>query len=174
MTSRLLRLLAGLAFVAATMAGPASAAAMKAPPRPAAVVAALYAEEQAGRAPLSEPGERAAKLTASLGALWAQAEAASRRRGDEMGPLEFDVATNSQGASVKSDAIVVERLDARRATIAVTIEPDNWLRHSPEENVVRYDMGFDGARWAIDDIRSVAGLGAWSLRALLSHALKDP
>ncbi len=174
MTPRALCLLTCLAFAIAAPGASASAAGMKNPPQPAAVVAALYAEEQAGRAPLTESGERAAKLTQRLAALWAQAEAASRQRGDEEGPVDFDVVTNSQGATIKSFALKTERPDATHATVVATLVPDNWVRASPRENVLRYDLAFDGVSWAIDDIRGVAGPRPWSLRVLLTRALKEP
>jgi hypothetical protein len=104
-------------------------------------------------------------------ALWAKAAAATPP-GDE-GPIDFDAVTNSQGATVKSYTLTTERRDATHASVVATLVPDNWLRASPRENVVRYDMTFDGARWAIDDVHGVAGSQAWSLRDLLRQSLNE-
>ena len=164
-------ILAGLA-VAALGASP-SVAAPKPAPDPSLVVASVYAEEQAGRAPLLEASVRAATLTKSLAALWARADAAASRHMDDVGPVDFDVATNSQGMNVKSDALKTERRDATHAIVVATLVPDNWLRASPRENFIRYDLVFDGARWAIDDVRGVAEPREWSLRDLLTQSLRQ-
>ena len=153
-------------------AAPASAAAMKSRPQHGAVVASLYAAEQAGRAPLSDPGERARALTPSLSALWSVVEAAAKRRNDGDPPPDFDVVTNSQGSTLKSYALAIERADATHATVIATLVDDNWLRASAREKVVRYDLVSDGSLWRIDDIHGVAEPRAWSLRAILSESLK--
>ncbi len=150
--SPLSRILAGL-VLAALCAAP-STAAPKPAPDPSGIVAALYADEQAGRSPLLEPGERAAKLTAGLAALWAKVEAAVPP-GDE-GPIDFDIVTNSQGAEVKSFTLKTDRRDATHAGVAATIDPGDWPRKSRRENVIRCDLTFDSAHWAIDDVHGVA------------------
>ncbi len=111
----------------------------------------------------------AATLTRSLAALWARAEAAVPP-GDE-GPTDFDVVTNSQGATVKTYTLKTERRDAAHAAVAALV-PDNSLRAPPGENVIRYDLMFERARWAIDDVHGVAGPRAWSLRDLLTKSLR--
>ena len=159
------------AFVLASVAAAPLAAAPKPAPDPGGGVASLYADEQAGRSPLLDPRHRAAKLTTGLAALWARADAAVPSGED--GPIDFDVVTNSQGATVKSDTLTIERRDATHATVAAKLVLDNWLRASPRENVVRYDLVLDGARWRIDDVRGVAEPHVWSLRDLLTQSLRE-
>jgi hypothetical protein len=76
---------------------------------------------------------------------------------------------------VASFTLEVESRDDTRATIAVTLAPKGeWVRASPQENVVRYDVVREGGRWKIDDIRSRLGHRDWSLKDLLTRALKAP
>ena len=169
MPSRFHRLAAAL--TAAVLAAPALAAG-PASSDPAAPVAALYAAEKAGRPALAEPSRRAAALTRSLAALWTKAEAAARRNGDAV--VDFDVVTNSQGAEIKSYALKVERRDAARASVVATIDPGDWIRASPQENLIRYALLRQAGRWRIDEVAGVAGTTPWSLRDMLEHALRAP
>ena len=102
------RLVVAAALLA--LAAPALAAATRDPADPRAPVAALYAIEKTGQAPLATPAQRAAALTRGLAAMWDKAEAGARRGGGVA--IDFDVVTNSQGAEVKSYALAVSR--ARR------------------------------------------------------------
>jgi hypothetical protein len=167
--SRFHRLAAAL--TAAAFAAPAAAAG-PAPSDPTAPVAALYAAEKAGRPGLEGSAVRAATLTRSLAALWAKAKAVERATGDAL--IDFDVVTNSQGAEIKSYALTVERRDAARATVAAAIDPGDWIRASPQENVIRYALLRQAGRWRIDDVSGVAGPTPWSLRDMLERALRAP
>ena len=89
------------------LAAPALAAAARDPADPRAPVAALYAIEKSGQAPLATPAQRAAALTRGLAAMWDKAEARARRGGEAA--IDFDVVTNSQGAEVKSFSLTIER-----------------------------------------------------------------
>ena len=51
------------------------------------------------------------------------------------------------------------------------LTPDNWVRKSDRENKIRYDLVWQGGRWAIDDIHSVIEPNAWSLHAILKQYL---
>jgi len=152
------------------LAAPAFAASATNPADPRAPVAALYAAEKNGRSTLVSPTQRAAALTRGLAALWDKAEARARRSGDVA--IDFDVVTNSQGADVKSYALTVERRDANRATVVATIDPGDWLRRSPRENVVTFALVRQAGRWRIDDVAGVAEPNDWSLRDMLARALK--
>ncbi len=89
--------LAGLsAIVLLVLAAPALAAAASDPADPRAPVAALFAIEKTGHAPLATPAQRAAALTRGLSAMWDKAEARAGRGGDIS--IDFDVVTNTQGA----------------------------------------------------------------------------
>jgi hypothetical protein len=54
-------------------------------------------------------------LSRRLTALWAQCDARAHNTGDGLGPLDFDVATNSQGMEVKSFAVKTLSQDASHA-----------------------------------------------------------
>ena len=156
---------AAFVFLAPALAGTASS-------DPTAPVAALYAAEKAGRPALEGAALRAAILTRSLAALWAKAKAVERATGDAL--IDFDVVTNSQGAEVKSYALKVERRDAARAPVVAAIDPGDWIRASPQENVIRYALLLQAGRWRIDDVAGVAGPNSWSLRDMLERALRAP
>jgi hypothetical protein len=146
---------------------------LQAAPRPAIdpsrVVASIYQEMLRTGRPADRRG---APLSTSLAALWTKADNLAHRRGDETGPLDFDPTTNSQGMTLKSFKLSTELRNATHATVVVTVAPDNWARQSERENDIRYDLIFEGARWSIDDIHSVAGPNDWSLRDLLSRSLR--
>jgi hypothetical protein len=151
-------------------AAPALAAAARDPADPRAPVAALFAIEKTGHAPLATPAQRAAALTRGLAAMWDKAEARASRGGDVA--IDFDVVTNSQGAEVKSCALAVTRRDANRATVVATIDPGDWLRRSARENVVTFALLRQAGRWRVDDVAGIAEPKAWSLRAMLARALE--
>jgi hypothetical protein len=55
--------------------------------------------------------------------------------------------------------------------VVAKLTPDNWVRKSDRENEIRYDLGRQGGRWAIDDIHSVIEPNPWSLRTILARYL---
>ena len=152
------------------LAAPALAAAARDPADPRTPVAALYAIEKTGHAPLATPAQRAAALTRGLAAMWDKAEAGARRGGGIA--IDFDVVTNSQGAEVKSYALAVTGRAANRATVVATIDPGDWVRASARENVIAFSLLRQDGRWRVDDVSGVAEPNAWSLRDMLAHALK--
>ncbi len=152
------------------LAAPAFAAAAADPADPRAPVAALFAIEKTGHAPLTTPAQRAAALTRGLAALWDKAEALARGGGDVA--IDFDVVTNSQGAEVKSYALTIERRDAKSATVVATIDPGDGVRRSPRENVVTFSLVRQAGAWRIDDVSGIAEPNPWSLREMLAGALK--
>ena len=152
------------------LAAPALAAAARDPADPRAPVAALYAIEKSGQAPLATPAQRAAALTRGLAAMWDKAEARARRGGEAA--IDFDVVTNSQGAEIKSYTLAVTGRAANRATVVAAIDPGDWLRQSARENVITFSLLRQAGRWRVDDVSGVAEPHAWSLHDLLVHALK--
>jgi len=156
---------------------PALATAMRSatPDDPIAIVNAIYRGTIKGydkeRALWLDPRDRRRTLSKALIALWAKADA--KTQPGDSGPIDFDVTTNSQGMEVKSFTAKVESRDDKRATIAATLTPKGeWIRHSSDDNTVRYDFIREGGRWVIDDVRSTTDGKAWSLKALLREALK--
>ena len=146
-----------------------------APPRrdpadPRAPVAALYAIEKSGHAPLATPAQRAAALTRGLAAMWDKAEARARGGGDAA--IDFDVVTNSQGAAgevLRADGRAARRQprDRRRDH-----RPRRLAARSPRENVITFSLLRQAGRWRVDDVSGVAEPNAWSLRDMLARALK--
>jgi hypothetical protein len=59
---------------------------------------------------------------------------------DELGALDFDVATNSQGLEVKRFTVKSLSRDAWHASVVMNLTPDNWVRHSDRENEIHYDL----------------------------------
>ena len=164
------RLLVVVAAVLLAFAAPAFAASATEPADPRAPVAALYATEKSGRPTLVSPDQRDAALTRGLAAMWDTAEARARSDGDVA--IDFDVVTNSQGADVRSYALTSERRDATHATVVATIDPGDWLRRSPRENVITFSLVRQAGAWRIDDVSGVAEPNTWSLRDMLARALK--
>ena len=152
------------------LAAPAFAGSATNPADPRAPVAALYAAEKSGRPTLVTPAQRAAALTRGLAALWDKTEARARSNGEVA--IDFDVVSNSQGATVKFYALTIERRDAKTATVVATIDPGDWLRRSPRENKIRYTLARQAGRWRIDDVSGVVEPKAWSLRDALARALE--
>ena len=74
-----------------------------------------------------------------------QAQIGAHTIDDELGTLDFDVATNSQGLEVKSFTVKSLSRDASHASVVANLTPDNWVRHSDRENEIHYDLVW-GAR----------------------------
>lgn len=79
---------------------------------------------------------RSKYLSKSLAALWARADARTRK--GEVGPIDFDPVTNSQDPDVKSFKVTAEKQEGDKATIAVTIEGHQGPRPKPADQTVRY------------------------------------
>ena len=145
----------------------------QAPRDPAAIVKEIYRNTSRDAAFGLEEAERRKYLSKSLIELWAKADAKAKARGDEVGPIDYDVTTNSQGMEVKSYSAKTERRDGERAVLVVKLVPrGEWVRNSPDDNIVRYHFIREGGRWVIDDIGSTIDGKPGSLRDLLLENLK--
>ena len=164
MISRRLLLASALAFAAS----PAFAQ----NPDPAAIVRSIYrkADPYGAAAALQLRAEkRETVLSKSFAALWKRSDDAEP---EGEAPPGFDVASNSQGMDVARADVKVEKRAAARATVvARLIAGHPFVRHSPEENVVRYDFVRENGRWKIDDVRSTSDGKEWSLRGILNEGL---
>jgi len=165
-----------LAAIVVLTFSPPHAEAMVAP-QPASIIASIYkgtlrTHGMAGALWL-DPRDRQATLSKALVALWAKADAAAKKRGDEIGPIDWDVTTNSQGMKVKSFALKTENGDATHVVVVATLVPDNWLRKSPDENIIRYHFILESSRWKIDDIRGPNDAETGSLKDLLAKSLRS-
>ena len=114
---------------------------------------------------------KAKYLSKALVALWAKADAHTPK--GDVGPVDFDPVTNSQEPDVKSFNAVAEKLDADKATIAVTIPGRGAPRAKPADRVLRYDFVRDAGKWKIDDISGASDGEPWSIRGMLTDSLKN-
>jgi hypothetical protein len=164
-----------VAVISGIIAFATAVAAQAAPPDPARFVVLIYTDGREGAvwAQWHEGARRSEWFSRALTALWARCDAHARRTKDELGPLDFDVATNSQGMDVKSFTVRTLSRDASNASVVAKLTPDNWGRKSVRENQIRYDLVWERGRWAIDDIHSVIEPNPWSLRELLTQYLAD-
>jgi len=114
---------------------------------------------------------RSKHLSKSLAALWARADARTRK--GEVGPIDFDPVTNSQNPDVKSFKVTAEKQEGDKATIAVTIEGHQGPRPKPADQTVRYHLVQEDGQWKIDDIKGSADGSPWSIRSILAASLKS-
>ena len=152
-------------FVSGVIAFAATVAAQSTPADPARLVASIYADGREGTvwAQWLDGARRREWFSSALTALWAKCDEHARKTKHELGAVDFDVATNSQGLEVSRDA--------SHASVVATLTPDNWVRKSERENEIRYDLVWERGRWAIDDVHSVIEPNTWSLRAILTQYL---
>jgi hypothetical protein len=143
-------------------------------PDPVAVVNSIYkGGDSRGAAFGLDPAERKQYFTKSTVALWDKADAISNPNGDEVGAIDFDVSTNTQGAYVKSYSIVSKKAAAKTATVVVKLVLDNWFRPSPEDDIIRYFFVLEDGRWMIDDVGSTNHGKGWTLLELLEFNSRD-
>ena len=164
-----------VALISGVLGFAAIAGAQATPSDPARFVASIYAN---GREPAvwrqwPDGARRGQWFSSALTALWAQCDRRARKERDELGPLDCDVATNSQGAEVKSFTVRTLSRDALHASVVARLTPNNWLRKSDRENEIRYDLLWERGRWTIDEVHSVTEPNTWSLRAILTHYLAE-
>ena len=144
---------------------------------PAGVLTAIYTSVAKGKGNgggafvIENKAAKAKYLSKSLIALWAKADARTRK-GDG-GPIGFDPVTNSQDPDVKSFKVAAEKQGADKATVAVTIESHQRdARVNPTDKTIRYDFVHEAGQWKIDDIKGAVDGSPWSVRALLVDLLK--
>jgi uncharacterized protein DUF3828 len=157
----------------------AAASPLKAPAAddPAGIITAIYTRvakgkgDSGGNFVIDGKAARSKYLSNSLVALWAKANARTRR-GDG-GPVDFDPVTNSQDPDVKSFEVAAEKQGADKATVAVTIESHQRdARANAADKTIRYDFVHEAGQWKIDDIKGAVDGSPWSVRALLVDSLK--
>jgi hypothetical protein len=143
---------------------------------PAGILTAIYTRVAKGKGDsggafvFENKAAKAEYLSKSLIALWAKADARTRK-GDG-GPVGFDPVTNSQDPDVKSFKVVAEKQEADKAVIAVTIDSHQRPPPKPVDQTIRYDYVREAGGWKIDEIRGAVDGEAWSLRAILTDFLK--
>ena len=144
---------------------------------PVAIVNAIYARAAKGKGDgggafiIENKAAKARYLSKALVALWAKADAHTPK--GDVGPIDFDPVTNSQEPDVKSFKVVVEKLDADKAVVAVTIAGRGTPRAKAADNLIRYNFVRDDGKWKIDDISGTSDGEAWSIRDMLTESLKE-
>jgi hypothetical protein len=142
---------------------------------PEAFITGIYRQLAAGKGDRGgqfiwlDPTNRKRYFSASIVALWRKAEAATPE-GDAL--IDFDPMTNSQDPDVKSFKVTAENVTPTKASFAVKITSRQFQRAHAEDAVIRYDLVLERGRWWIDDIRGGSGDNKWSLREMLTFALK--
>lgn len=143
---------------------------------PLAILTAIYARVAKGKGDggggfvIENKAAKAKYLSKALVALWAKADAHTPR--GDVGPVDFDPVTNSQEPDVKSFKVDAEKMEADKATVAVTMTGHRNDR-KPADLIVRYDFVREAGNWRIDDIRGASDGEAWSIRKMLTDSLKS-
>jgi hypothetical protein len=165
-------------FVAASLLAGLSPAYAEspAPSDPAAVLTAIYTRaanskgDSGGAFIIESKAAKTKYLSKALVALWAKADAHTPK--GDVGPVDFDPITNSQEPDVKSFKIDAEKMEADKATMAVSIAGHRNDR-KPADQIVRYDFVREANSWKIDDIRGSSDGESWSIRKMLGNSLKS-
>jgi hypothetical protein len=145
-----------------------------APPTPVDIVNSIYKGAASRQAAFGlDPAERHKLLSKSTVALWDKAEAVSNPNGDEIGAIDFDITTNTQGADVTSYSIVSNKVDGKTAIVVVKLVLDNWIRNSPDDLIIRYVFVLEDGSWMIDDMSSTTNGKPWTLREILEINSRD-
>jgi hypothetical protein len=112
---------------------------------PAGILTAIYTRVARGKGDgggtfvIQTKASRTKYLSNSLVALWAKADARTRK-GDG-GPVDFDPVSNSQDPDVNSFKVAAEKQGADKETVAVTIESHQRnARANPADKTIRYDF----------------------------------
>jgi hypothetical protein len=153
-----------------------AAAAQSSANDPVTIITAIYTRAAKGKGDggaafvIENDAAKAKYLSKSLIGLWARADAHTSK--GDVGPVDFDPATNSQEPDVKSFKVAAEKLESDKALIAVTIT-GRTARAKPSDSIVRYNFVRDGGKWKIDDISGTFDGEAWSIRDILSESLKE-
>lgn len=98
-------------------------------------------------------------------ALWAAAEKAIS---GDLGPIDFDLFSDSQDPLVKAVKIDVVSADAAKARVSVGLFAAAPKPGEAPGTTIVFDLRREGGGWKIDDMGAGSGDGAWRLRALLT------
>ncbi len=142
---------------------------------PEALVAAAYARVTAGDgrmggSEITEPEAVGRWFTRDVVKRWAAANAKAEKDGD-IGPVDFDLLTDSQDPEVRRVAIEPREATADAAVVRVGLFAKKKGKPG-EKPYTTLDFVLkrqDGA-WRIDDVRKPAGEFPWSLRGLIAAA----
>jgi hypothetical protein len=163
------RLLAAVALAFAGAALPAVAAPVEAPE---AFIAAIYARITAGDgtkggAEFTEAKAAGRWFTRAVVVAWQKAEAKAEKDG-EIGPIDFDLLTDSQDPQVRSVAIAPRGTTPTGATVRVGL----FAAKKPKPGAAPYTtldfvLKQENGGWRIDDVKKVSS-EPWTLRGILT------
>lgn len=146
---------------------------------PSSFISSIYARghEEAVWTQWLSSAKRGAWLSPDLTALWNRCDISARKSKDELGPLDFDIATNSQLGwdSFKGFKVNLVSQGDGRAVVNARLQtgPNTVPPKVDSDSVIRYDLIQKGGAWKIDDVRSTTDGKPWSLRELLKNYLKN-
>ncbi|WP_410052142.1 DUF3828 domain-containing protein [Bradyrhizobium sp. SZCCHNS3004] len=144
---------------------------------PVAILTAIYTRAARGKGDegggfiIDSKAAKAKFLSKALIALWAKADAHTPK--GDVGPVDFDPVTNSQDPDVASFKVTQEKMEADRATLAVSFTGHRTERKNQADQIIRYDFVREGDKWKIDDIKGAVDGQPWSVRAMLAASLKS-
>lgn len=140
---------------------------------PEAFVAAIYArvtagDGTAGGADITGREARARSFTRSLVSVWNAADDKAEKDGD-IGPVEFDVLTDSQDPEVRRTTVDIVAKKPDSAVIRVSLYPRKQARPGERPaSVLDFVLKREDGAWRIDDVKRVSRSEPWSLRGLLA------
>lgn len=165
-------------FIAASLLAAATPACAVTPAAsdPVGILTAIYTRAAKGKGDgggafvIENKTAKVQYLSKALIALWVKADVHTPK--GDVGPVDFDPVTNSQEPDVKSFKVDAEKMEADKATVAVTITGHRNDR-KPADLTVRYDFVREANSWKIDDIKGSSDGEAWSIRKMLADSLKS-
>lgn len=138
-------------------------------PKPSKMLKGIYREAVKGTtSDWLDPQRRGNYLSKSLLALWAKSDAKKAPEG-EVGPVDFDLTTDTNALELEGFEIKVESASAKAAELLVTLNYRKPYYRPGAPAVVTYDFIREDGRWRIDNVRTKN----WSVRELLARWLKE-
>ena len=111
------------------------------------------------------PEGRPSAFTAEVVALWAKAE---KKADGEIGPVDFDLFTNSQDAGPTAPTLATVDDDGATAHVRATLKAPKPGKEASADDVLVFTLKRDATGWRIDDIHGSVSGDSWNLRGLLS------
>lgn len=136
---------------------------------PSAMLRSIYREAVRGASSdWLEPQRRGRFLSKSLLGLWAKSDAKKQPEGD-VGPIDFDLTTDTNALELAGFDITVERASAHAAVLAVKLSYRKPYYRPGPPAVVTYDFIREDGRWRVDNFHTPG----WSVRDLLRRWLRE-
>jgi hypothetical protein len=111
------------------------------------------------------PEGRPSGFTAEVVALWAKAEKKSE---GEIGPIDFDLFTNSQDSGPTAPALTTVDDDGTTAHVRAVLKAPKPGKEPTADDVLVFTLKHEAAGWRIDDIHGAVSGDIWNLRGLLA------